>query len=107
MATLPSMESGAGVSGVSANDLARGTVLGDYEIDSKIGRGGMGDVYLGVHRVIKKRAAIKLLRAEYCRDEGTVQRFTSEARVVNEIGHPNIVDIFAFGQTARRPPATS
>ena len=80
-------------------ELAPGEVLGDYRIEAKIGQGGMGTVYLGVHQLIGKRAAIKVLRGESCADQNEVDRFIAEARVVNEIGHPNIVDVFAFGQT--------
>jgi serine/threonine-protein kinase len=76
-----------------------GTLLGDYRVQAKLGAGGMGDVYLGVHEVIGKRAAIKVLKGELCSDTFSVERFIAEARVVNQIGHPNIVDVFAFGQT--------
>src|SRR5690242_17240911 len=58
----------------------------------------MGVVYAATHPVIGKRAAIKVLRPELSRDERAVDRFIGEARAVNQIGHPNIVDIFTFGQ---------
>src|SRR5437879_13087848 len=57
----------------------------------------MGTVFSAVHPVIGKRAAVKVLRKEYCEDPVTLERFIDEARVVNQIGHPNIVDVFAFG----------
>jgi serine/threonine protein kinase len=74
-------------------------MLGDYQIERKLGEGGMGVVYAGVHPRIGKRVAIKVLRKELCSDTASVERFVTEARVVNEIGHPNIVDIFTFGET--------
>jgi len=77
------------------SDLPSGAVLGDYRIEHKIGRGGMGDVYLAKHTVIGKRAAIKILRGDS--EPEAVERFVAEARVVNEIGNSNIVDVFAFG----------
>ncbi|MBV8762640.1 MAG: serine/threonine protein kinase [Deltaproteobacteria bacterium] len=77
------------------SDLARGAVLGDYRIEHKIGRGGMGDVYLAKHTVIGKRAAIKILRGDS--EPEAVRRFVAEAQVVNEIHNSNIVDVFAFG----------
>ena len=43
-------------------------------------------------------AFLKILKKELCTDATTLQRFIDEARVVNEIGHPNIVDVFAFGE---------
>nr|HEX4314527.1 serine/threonine-protein kinase [Kofleriaceae bacterium] len=78
-------------------ELPSGTLLGEYKIEGKIGEGGMGVVYSAVHPRIGKRAAIKILRRELCQDASQVRRFVDEARVVNEIGHPNIVDVFAFG----------
>jgi serine/threonine-protein kinase len=76
--------------------LEPGSVLGDYRIERTIGKGSMGVVYLGVHQLIGKRAAIKVLRGDS--DKGAIDRFIEEARTVNRIGHPNIVDVFAFGQ---------
>src|SRR5688572_18399117 len=58
----------------------------------------MGQVYAAVHPVIGKRVAIKVLLPAMSRDPEVVQRFVTEARAVNRIGHPNIVDIFAFGE---------
>jgi serine/threonine protein kinase len=74
-----------------------GTEVGGYVIDGEIGHGGMGVVYSAKHPVIGKRAAIKILRPEVSRSPTTVERFIQEARAVNQIGHPNIVDIFAYG----------
>ncbi|MDX2092887.1 MAG: protein kinase [Kofleriaceae bacterium] len=83
----------------SEAELPAGTKLGDYVIEGKIGAGGMGEVYAARHPLIGKRAAIKVVRKELCSDESSVGRFVDEARVVNQIGHPNIVDVFAFGTT--------
>ncbi|HTJ44543.1 MAG TPA: serine/threonine-protein kinase [Kofleriaceae bacterium] len=84
--------------GAELADLELGTTLGDWRIESRIGQGGMGAVYSAVHVVIGKRAAIKVVRAELCRSPLTAERFVQEARVVNQIGHPNIVDIFHIGR---------
>ena len=78
-------------------ELPSGMTLGEYRIEDKIGEGGMGMVYAATHPVIGKRAAIKVLRKELCDDPRTLERFVDEARAVNQIGHPNIVDVFAFG----------
>src|SRR5687768_17477384 len=78
--------------------LTPGMMLGEYRIEGLIGKGGMGFVYAAVHPLIGKRAAVKVLRRELCRDRLSVERFIDEARIVNQIGHPNIVDVFAFGQ---------
>jgi serine/threonine protein kinase len=74
-----------------------GTDVGGYIIDGELGHGGMGVVYSATHPVIGKRAAIKILRLDVSRSPIAVERFIQEARAVNQIGHPNIIDIFAYG----------
>ena len=80
-------------------DLPPGAVVGEYQIETKLGHGGMGAVYQAIHPVIGKRVAIKILHHELCANEESVNRFVQEARAVNRIGHPNIVDVFGFGTT--------
>ncbi|HEY5927402.1 MAG TPA: serine/threonine-protein kinase [Kofleriaceae bacterium] len=79
-------------------NLKPGMTLGEYRVERLIGAGGMGVVFEAVHPLIGKRAAVKILKKELCTDPGTLERFVDEARVVNQIGHPNIVDVFAFGE---------
>ena len=74
-----------------------GTRIGEYEVRSLLGQGGMGTVYAGIHPVIEKEVAIKVLDARLASADGIVDRFVREARAVNRIRHPNIIDIFAFG----------
>jgi serine/threonine protein kinase len=81
-----------------AAELKPGTQVGEYIVGEKLGEGGMGTVYAGVHPLIGKKVAIKLLNTGLSEDPTIVQRFVQEARAVNEIGHRNIVDIFNFGQ---------
>jgi eukaryotic-like serine/threonine-protein kinase len=78
-------------------DLAPGTVVGEYRVQEKIGEGGFGRVFRAEHPVIGKLAAIKVLNREYSSNPSVVSRFISEARAVNQIRHRNIIDIFAFG----------
>jgi serine/threonine-protein kinase len=78
-------------------ELVAGFVVGEYRVDKKIGEGGMGAVYSATHPMIGKRAAIKVISAALSSDASAVQRFVHEAQSVNQIGHPNIVDVFAFG----------
>lgn len=81
-----------------AAELRQGCDVGGYEIEGKIGQGGMGVVY-GAHQPrIGKRVAIKVLSPHYSSNASTVGRFEQEARLVNEIKHPNIVDVFQFGE---------
>jgi len=78
-------------------DLAPGTIIGDYRIDHTIGVGGMAAVYQATQPVIGKRVAIKVLHRT--KSDTALNRFIKEARAVNLIGHPNIVDVFGFGMT--------
>jgi eukaryotic-like serine/threonine-protein kinase len=75
-----------------------GTRAGEYEITGVLGRGGMGTVYSGVHPVIGTKVAIKVLDPRIT-DPSVVVRFIREAQVVNRIRHPNIIEIFAFGES--------
>ncbi len=79
-----------------------GRVLaGKYVVQRRIGEGGMGLVYEGVHRDIDKRVAIKVLREDLSRRPEVVARFRQEAKSASRIGHENIVDISDFGETTR------
>jgi serine/threonine protein kinase len=80
--------------------LKEGDMAGEYQVTGLLARGGMGTIYHGVHPLIGKRVAIKVLRPECCENPHTVDRFLAEAQAVNAIRHPNIVDIFAFGTLA-------
>jgi tRNA A-37 threonylcarbamoyl transferase component Bud32 len=77
--------------------LRAGARVGDYEVERLIGQGAYGLVYAVVHPLIGKRAAAKVLHRRVLNDEHALERFIDEARAVNQIGHPNIVDIFNFG----------
>jgi serine/threonine-protein kinase len=79
-------------------ELQAGAEIAGYVIDAKIGQGGMGKVYGAHHPRIGKRVAIKVLERSACNDAQAVARFEQEARLVNEIRHPNIVDVFQFGE---------
>ncbi|MGI8835709.1 MAG: protein kinase domain-containing protein [Pyrinomonadaceae bacterium] len=77
-----------------------GTILGRYEIRSKIGAGGMGEVYLAQDTSELGRAvALKIVPAEIAKDKDRLQRFTQEARTVSNLNHPNILTVYEFGQT--------
>jgi serine/threonine-protein kinase len=57
----------------------------------------MGVVYAAIHALIAKRAALKVIRAELRGEPALIDRFVHEARVVNQIGHPDVVDVFHIG----------
>ena len=76
-----------------------GESLGGYTLESVLGKGGMGCVFLGKHQVLRREAAVKVLASHLSGDEGYVSRFFHEAQIVNEVNHPNIVEIIDFVQT--------
>jgi serine/threonine-protein kinase len=73
------------------------TIDGRYQIEEKLGEGGMGIVFRAHHTVIEKTVAIKFLKREVARDHSVLQRFLQEAKSASRIGHPNIVDVTDFG----------
>ncbi|MBL9142876.1 MAG: serine/threonine protein kinase [Verrucomicrobiaceae bacterium] len=79
-------------------DLAK--LLPQYQIDSMIGRGGMGAVYRGKQTSLDRAVAIKLLPSEMAADEEFVGRFQREARTLAKLQHPGIVAVYDFGQTS-------
>lgn len=73
--------------------LAPGTQLGKYRIERLLGRGGMAEVYLGHHEMMKGEVAIKVLLPEFAVEKDMVARFKAEARAAFELHHPNIIRI--------------
>ena len=76
-----------------------GIVLGKrYEVLSKVGAGGMADVYKGRDRMLNRYVAIKVLKKEYREDESFVRKFRSEAQAAAGLLHPNIVNVYDVGE---------
>ena len=76
-----------------------GQVIGDrYRIDKKLGGGGMGEVYLAEHIRIKRKCAIKVLRAALSDDQDSIGRFNAEATNASLISHPNVAQVYDFGE---------
>lgn len=72
--------------------------LGPYRIVGLLGRGGMGAVYRGVHVDTDEPAAIKVLAAGLAQEQGFRQRFEAEIETLRKLYHPNIVQLFGFGE---------
>lgn len=70
-----------------------GSKLGRYEIRSKIGEGGMGEVFLANDEQLNRNVALKVLLPEFCSDHERVQRFKLEAKAASALNHPNIITI--------------
>jgi putative nucleotidyltransferase with HDIG domain len=75
-----------------------GKVLGPYRILTQLGDGGMGTVWYAEHAQIGRRVAIKVLHPHLAVQGQNLARFIREARAVNAIRHPNIVDVTDFGE---------
>ena len=77
------------------------TVLNDrYEIQQRIGRGGMADVFLARDLLLDRPVAIKVLFPEFAVDPNFVERFRREAQSAANLNHPNIVGVYDWGQYA-------
>ena len=72
-----------------------GTKLGAYEIRSKLGQGGMGEVYRAADPKLGRDVAIKVLPAEMAAAPGRLERFQREARALAALDHPGIVSVFS------------
>ncbi len=76
-------------------------LVGKYELQERLGRGGMGEVWKGFDTQLRRHVAIKFLRTDLQDDSVFMTRFRREAQVVASLRHPNIVQIY----DAHLPPA--
>jgi serine/threonine-protein kinase len=73
--------------------------LGPYTLEREIGAGGMGRVFEGRHRLLRRRVAVKVI-ARAVADVAQRRRFEREAKITSELSHPNTVTVFDYGHTA-------
>ena len=78
--------------------LSAGTHLGRYEIRSKIGEGGMGEVYLAQDTKLDRKVALKILPADVAAHQDRMKRFVQEAKAASALNHPNIITIHEIDQ---------
>ncbi|MHC5544811.1 protein kinase domain-containing protein, partial [Singulisphaera rosea] len=71
--------------------------LNQYRLGKKIGAGGMGEVYLAEHQLLKRPCAVKLIRPDKAGDARELARFEREVRATARLSHPNTVDVYDFG----------
>jgi eukaryotic-like serine/threonine-protein kinase len=79
------------------SDVLMGQMIGHYKISKRIGRGGMGEVYLASDISAGRKAALKLLPTQFTGDAERMKRFQQEARAVAGLNHPNILTIYEVG----------
>ncbi|MGH9843102.1 MAG: protein kinase domain-containing protein [Blastocatellia bacterium] len=83
----------------SSAALPAGRRIGHYRIVSRLGAGGMGEVYLAEDTQLDRQVALKLLPAEFTADAERVRRFIREAKAASALNHPNIVTVHEIGQS--------
>ena len=83
----------------SVTPLKRGRMIAGCRIERLLGCGGMAGVYEGTQLSLQRKVAIKILSSKLEVDRGALARFVREARVLAELNHPNIVDVFDRGTT--------
>lgn len=76
----------------------KGSTLGNYRIEERIGKGGMGVVYRAVHLGLDREVALKLIAEDLSEDEGFRERFRREARIAASIDDPNVIPVFDAGE---------
>ena len=76
---------------------ASAVVAGRYRLEGRIAAGGMGEVWKGTDMVLGRPVAVKLLRAGYAQDPGSLARFRSEARHAASLSHPGIAQVYDYG----------
>src|SRR6185436_17990531 len=87
--------------------LEPGTKLGRYEIRSRLGAGGMGEVYRARDEKLNRDVAIKVLPASLSEDADRLHRFELEAQATGALNHPNILVIYDVGTDANAPYVVS
>ena len=83
--------------------LKEGMIVGErYEIISRIGSGGMADVYKAKDHKLNRLVAVKVMKAEFSQDKGFISKFRKEAQAAAGLAHPNVVNVYDVGEYPER-----
>jgi serine/threonine-protein kinase len=89
---------GARTMSLLRHQVALARQIGQYRLRRRLGTGGMGDVYLAEHQLLKRPCAVKLIRAGEATDPRAQERFEREVRLTATLSHPNTVEIYDYGR---------
>src|SRR5881296_2796275 len=91
------------MSGFEKMTITAGTRLGRYEIRSKLGEGGMGEVYLAEDTRLHRKVALKILPTDLASNKDRMRRFEQEAKAAAALNHPNIAHVYEIGEAEGVP----
>lgn len=88
---------------VSPDGGLTGEMLGDYKLVRRVARGGMGEIYEAVQIKLDRKVAVKIISEDLAANPAFMLRFEREAKAAAALNHPNVVQIYDFGQVEGRP----
>lgn len=89
---------GASVTNKMRQEVHKAKKFGQYQLQTQIGKGGMGEVHLAEHELLKRPCALKLIRPEAAGDELALARFEREVQTTASLTHPNTIAIYDYGR---------
>lgn len=87
---------------LGTSSLPPGRMISHYRIESLLGCGGMGEVYLATDNILKRPVALKVVPESVSADTARVRRFEREAKAIAELNHPNILTIYEFATASKK-----
>lgn len=97
----PRERGGSNISSLESDPLV-GAQFGPYRIIGRIADGERGEIYFAEAPEIRRKVAVKVLREEYCRDEAALREFHAEIRLIKELQHEGVAEIYDVGWTTDR-----
>lgn len=90
---------GAGILNAMRSEVHEARKFGQYQVVRKLGSGGMGEVYLAEHALLKRQCALKLINADSGKSPVALARFEREVQTTASLTHPNTIEIYDYGHT--------